>query len=295
MKSDVRTYRVADFCFTVENMPFEPDNMLPFIVSDGDCGERVFSLKVVPELPVCGKGGLLYKTPEKPGYPVFNIYTVDGGYLFEYQPVPERPIAGRMVVSEAFDAACLELTGTADLYAINNSLMLMFSFSTARRGALEMHASVAVNGGRGYLFLGKSGTGKSTHSQLWIKHLPGTELLNDDNPVLRVMPSGEVRVYGTPWSGKTPCYKQQNAPVGAIVHLQQAPRNKITRQSVLQAYVSLVESSSAFRPFKELADGWHATMERLCATIPFYRLECLPDREAALLCYNTVNGEQNPA
>ncbi|MBQ9529295.1 MAG: hypothetical protein IJR73_02940, partial [Bacteroidales bacterium] len=169
-------------------------------------------------------------------------------------------------------------------------MMLLFTFSTAQKGALVIHSSVVTNGGRGYLFLGRSGTGKSTHSRLWMENIPGTELLNDDNPVLRLMPDGTVCVYGSPWSGKTPCYKAQDAPVGAIVSLCQAPQNHIKKLTVIQAYATLIESSSSFRPVKECADGWHRTLEGICAAVPFYRLECRPDRDAALLCYNTVNG-----
>lgn len=180
------------------------------------------------------------------------------------------------------------LTGSADRYGINNALMLLFSFATAKLGALEMHASVVTNGGRGYLFLGKSGTGKSTHSQLWINNIPGTELLNDDNPIVRLFPDSTVRVYGSPWSGKTPCYKAKDVPVGAVVRIQQAPFNRITRLGTLQAYASLMASASGFRPFKELADGWHRTLEALAASVPCYTLECLPDQEAAELCHNTV-------
>ena len=111
--------------------------------------------------------------------------------------------------------------------------------------------------------LGKSGTGKSTHSSLWLKHIPGTELLNDDNPILRLMPDGTARVYGSPWSGKTPCYKNKDVPAGAVVRIRQAPFNKIERLSAIQSYASLMASASGFRPFKELADGWHRTLEGL--------------------------------
>ena len=293
MKYCLRIYRVADFCFTAEGLPFEPDNLLPFVVEDG-AAEAIFSLEVVPQLPDF-LGSLIYRTPDAPGYPVISVFETEAGYIFEFQPLPGKPLAGRMLVDPGFGRASLALTGSSDLYAINSAMMLLFTFATAKRGALEMHSSVVVNDGRGYLFLGKSGTGKSTHSQLWIKNIPGTELLNDDNPVVRLFPGGEVRVYGSPWSGKTPCYKAQDTPVGAIVHLSQAPYNKIERLPVVQAYVSLMESSSSFRPFKELADGWHATMEGICAATPYYRLECLPDRDAALLCYNTVNGKQSIA
>ncbi len=294
MKSNLRTYRVAGFYFSVENMPFELNNMQPFLVQDCD-GEIIFTLKVVDRLPE-EEGENIYKTIEKPGLPVFNVFKVSSGHLFEYQPLPGKPIAGRMLVADDFRSASLVLTGSADQFGLNNSLMLLFSFATACRGALEMHSSVVTKDGRGYLFLGKSGTGKSTHSQLWLNNIPGTELLNDDNPILRLMPDGTVRVYGSPWSGKTPCYKSKDAEVGAIVQLKQAPYNKIERMSVIQSYISLMESASSFRPFKALADGWHKTMEGVCGTTAFYLLECLPDRDAALLCYKTTaNGKQDPA
>ena len=293
MKSSISTFRVADFSFSVENMPFEMANFRPFEVQN-DSEEPIFKLKVVPQLSA-SEGNRIYKTPETPGFPVFDVYQVEGGFMFEYQPVPEMPIAGKMLVDSNFRNASLQLTGSSDHYGLNNSLMLLFTFATARLGGLEMHLSVVTKDGRGYMFLGKSGTGKSTHSQLWLSNIPGTELLNDDNPILRLMPDGEARVYGSPWSGKTPCYKSKDAQVGAIVHLKQAPYNKIERMSAIRAYASLMESASSFRPFKELADGWHRTMEGLCAGTPFYRLECLPDRDAAMLCYNTVNGTQNPA
>jgi hypothetical protein len=294
MKSDNKTYRVADFYFTVENLPFYPDNFKPFVVPDCD-GEKLFSLQIVDSLPQ-SDANLIYRTNKEPGFPTISLFGLPSGdYLFEVQPPQEKPVAATMVVSPDFKTAQLLLSGLSDFFAMNSCLMLLFTFATATKGALEMHSSVVTNGGRGYMFLGKSGTGKSTHSQLWIKNLPGTELLNDDNPVVRLLPDGTVRVYGSPWSGKTPCYKQKDAPVGAIVSLKQAPYNKITRLPVIRAYATLLESASSFRPFKHLADGWHATMEGICAAIPFYRLECLPDNDAAMLCYNTVNGKQNPA
>jgi hypothetical protein len=102
------------------------------------------------------------------------------------------------------------------------------------------------------------------------------------------MPDGSARVYGSPWSGKTPCYKAQDVPVGAVVRLNQAPQNRITRLPLVQAYASLMASASSFRPIRELADGWHRTLEGLASVVPCYHLDCLPDQEAAELCYKTI-------
>ncbi|MBO4843980.1 MAG: hypothetical protein J5490_05250 [Bacteroidales bacterium] len=286
MTGDVQTYRVADFCFEVEGMPFEPANLLPFKTEPNDA-EKIFHLKVVSELPETDST-LLYRTPEDPRFHVITLYTQNNGYLVEFQSLPSNPVSGRMLVDASFRQAQIELSSHEKVFALDNAMKLLYTFSSAHLGALQIHSSVVIQDGKGYLFLGKSGTGKSTHSQLWLKHIPGTELLNDDFPVLRLLPDKSIRIYGSPWSGKTPCYKSQDAPVGAIVHLSQAPYNKIERVSVIRAYGSLLESCAAFRPLKSFADGWHRTMEGVCTTTPYYRLECLPNEEAALLCYQTV-------
>ena len=171
---------------------------------------------------------------------------------------------------------------------MHTMLLLLFSLATAGRGALMMHASVTMCDGKGYLFLGRSGTGKSTHSQLWIDNIPGCELLNDDNPVLYIDSEGIIRVSGTPWSGKTPCYRNITVPVGAIVRIRQAKENKIQRLSFPEAYAILFASYSGYHALRQLADGYHATSEKVVTSVPFYVLDCLPDADAAFLCHNTV-------
>ena len=97
------------------------------------------------------------------------------------------------------------------------------------------------------MFLGPSGTGKSTHARLWLQYIDGTELVNDDNPVVRIYQDGAATVFGSPWSGKTPCYRNVRYPLGGIVMLSQAPYNKIHRLGGLQAYIALVPSISGKR------------------------------------------------
>ncbi len=99
---------------------------------------------------------------------------------------------------------------------VDTSLMLLYAMRSAAGDTLLFHSSTIVKEGKAYLFLGKSGTGKSTHSGLWLKHTRGTRLLNDDNPVVYVTPEGTPMVSGSPWSGKTPCYKNEEYPIGEL-------------------------------------------------------------------------------
>jgi len=173
-------------------------------------------------------------------------------------------------------------------FFLNNCLILLYAFASAKLDTLLMHASVIQNNGKGYLFLGKSGTGKSTHSKLWLKHIENSELLNDDNPVVRIV-DGKAWVFGTPWSGKTPCYKNEKVSLKGIVKLQQAPGNKMTKLSLLRAYAAILPSCSCMNWENEIMTGVHSTIESLVTEVNCYQLDCLPDREAAILCCDTIN------
>ncbi len=91
--------------------------------------------------------------------------------------------------------------------------------TAANHQTIKIHASVIEKGGKALVFMGKSGTGKSTHSRNWLKFVPDCQLLNDDEPIIRVLNDGSVRVYGAPWSGSTPCYRNASAEVAAFVRL----------------------------------------------------------------------------
>ena len=290
--SKIKTYKVAGFVFGIEVPESETvlesmSNLTPFIC-DAPQEKHIFDLGIVPSVED-SEAELIFRSDDGPGFPEISLYKVEDGWLVRVRPLPNLPEASITRINPAFTRAELQFLDSRERnFAINNTLMLMYAFSTACLSALEMHSSVVMNSGKGYMFLGKSGTGKSTHSKLWMKNIPGTELLNDDNPILRLMPDGSARVFGSPWSGKTPCYKDKDVPVGAIVRIRQAPCNKIERLGAIQAYATLMSSASSFRPFQTLAEGWHKTLEGLAATVPCYILDCLPDDEAAEVCHNAV-------
>jgi len=266
-------------------------NYIPFETpGPAGCDDPVFSLTLVPD-PPSGAEELLFQARPEAGEPVVSLSRSGDGYRAAFAPLPGAPVCGRLAFDGDFRDGRLFACGSpADqAFAVNNAAMLLFAFASACHQALEMHASVVMRGGRGFLFLGRSGTGKSTHSRLWLKYLDGTELLNDDNPVVRIV-DGTVRVYGTPWSGKTPCYKAQDVPVGAIVRLRQAPENRISRLGTVEAYASVMASCSGYRPIRSLADAQHETLSAIAQDIPCYQLDCLPDEAAARLCSETVDG-----
>ena len=176
-------------------------------------------------------------------------------------------------------------------YSMNNALMMMFAFAGAKHNMLLQHASVIKYKDKGYLFLGKSGTGKSTHSSLWLKYIDGCSLLNDDNPVIGLDKDGMPTVYGSPWSGKTPCYKNEEAKIGGFVRLWQAPKNSIRSLNVLEAYAALLPTVSGMKWERNMADNMNKTLNALITKVPVLNLECLPDEEAARMSFHALTGE----
>lgn len=223
--------------------------------------------------------------------PYFWIFDAEGGHFsFGFSYTKTRPDC-ILVPSEDFKESVLYMpqAGASRLaeFALSNAMMLLYTFCTSPYDTLMVHASVIAHDGGGYMFLGRSGTGKSTHSRLWLEHIEDTCLLNDDNPVVRFI-DGSAVIYGTPWSGKTPCYKNESMPLKGVVRLSQAPYNKISHLAPLQSFASLMPACSCMRWDGRSVSALHQTVEKVIGTVPCWHLECLPDRDAAVLCNSTV-------
>lgn len=286
----IKYFKVAEHVFSLE-MPqtcslwarlgqYEPFET----VAPAD-GELLFGLSLSQqEFSREDSAELVYDVPTEEGETVIKLYKEQDGWSFDMAPDKRLPFNCHMRSSQDFKRGELFLDNrrvSDAIFGINNSLMLLYAFCAAPKDTLELHASMVSNSGKAFLFLARSGTGKSTHSSLWLKHIPGTELMNDDNPIVRVWPDGRVIAYGSPWSGKTPCYRNVQAPVGAFVKIQRSPDNRITPLNVLQSYALLYSSCSGFKADSVIADGLHSTLERCISSVSCYVLECRPDEEAA--------------
>ena len=283
-------YEVGGHVFSVsggEEFLALMENYAPFHCdTDVTDGERAFSLTIGgSEVPLYSEE----LRQEEEGQEIVCGKTADGKAVFEFRWWNE--IAGWLVCSPDYREGRLLTTGRYTKMAVDNALMVLYALATAASGTVLFHAAVVSHEGKGYMFLGPSGTGKSTHARLWLKYIDGTALVNDDNPVVRLADDGLPVVYGSPWSGKTPCYRNVSYPLGGIVLLSQAPYNKIHRLGGIHAYASLVASISGKRWDSRVADGLHATENALASTVPVWHLECLPDEEAAKLCHAQISNE----
>ena len=291
----IQYYHVADFLFSIEAQesvfaslpnyaPFTHSPIHPFTHSP------LFTIRVCgSELPASEGWESVYTDRSDEDMPRIEMYRKDGEWLFCVSLTRDGQIVSAMRCTEDWSEVQLFMDPDYTRFAIDNAAMLVYAFATADKKTLLFHSSVTVRKGFAYMFLGHSGTGKSTHSQQWKAAFEDAELLNDDNPAVRICADHSVRVYGTPWSGKTPCYKAASAPVAALVQLAQAPENVIARLRMSQAYPFILASVSGLKVLPKMMDTLYESIALLLELCPVYKLECLPNPDAARLCAQTCS------
>lgn len=233
-------------------------------------------------VPPVQKDRLLEEDRNDMGY--IRLYQNGNQYLVEIQSADELP-CHYMTADKLFRSVRIYVDWSDWTVGAVLSSMLRIAYSQAilPHQGVSIHASAVCWNGQSYLFMGKSGTGKSTHSALWIKYFEGCELLNDDNPVVRIL-GDKVMAYGTPWSGKTPCYRNLGFPVGGMVRLYQSEVNRYEVCQNIDAFVTLLPGCSVIAKDKVLYNSLCDTVALLSEMVKVGVLYCLPDRNAAELC-----------
>ena len=157
---------------------------------------------------------------------------------------------------------------------------------------LLVHGSAISMDGEVYLFTAPSGTGKSTHTRLWRESFGDrTMMINDDKPMLKISPAG-VEAYGSPWRGKHRLGGNAHGPLKAIIDLTRDTENHIERISAADAFPILKKQAIAFRDVGLMTKI--LPLEKiLVETIPFYRLGCNMEREAAVVAWEGMNQRES--
>lgn len=138
-----------------------------------------------------------------------------------------------------------------------------------REGCI-LHSSGVILDGKGLLFVGHSGAGKSTI----VKMLTGmAEILCDDRNILKRLPEG-FRVYGT-WShGEVPVVSAASAPLKSILFLEKAEENRLIKIENSREVAGRL-LGCLIKPLTT-ADWWEKSLslvEKIVREVPCYRLQ----------------------
>lgn len=167
--TETRYYKVAGHVFCVsgeaERFALKGEGFANYEPFACDKAAAVFSLTVSQGLPVSYDEEW---RQEDDGQEIVCGRTADGKPVFEFVWYGET--AGWLVCSPDYREGRLIMTGRCTKLAIDNALMVLYALATADRQTALFHAAVVSHDGKGYMFLGPSGTGKSTHARLWLQH-----------------------------------------------------------------------------------------------------------------------------
>lgn len=216
----------------------------------------------------------------------------DGGYQFIIHDLMGKACC-LLITNQNLQTCTCALSGNYNMraFGLGNALMLVFSMATAREKTILLHASLVRQNGYGYAFIATSGTGKSTQVSMWLRHLPGCDLMNDDNPIVRII-NNHAYIYGSPWSGKTPCYRNIKAPLGAITQIMRDQTNYVEKSTPMQAFANLLPACSTLKWDEENLNNICDSITALIQTVGIYTLHCLPNKEAAEVCNKTISVSQ---
>jgi len=140
---------------------------------------------------------------------------------------------------------------------------------------LVFHSSGIDDNGRGIVFVGHAGAGKSTQAGLW-NDVPGAIAMNDDRVAVRPNAQGAI-CYGTPWGGTADIARNHKAPLSVIILLEQALENSIEPlDSSVSAPMLLAR---AFVPYwdQALMERCVRNLNAILSKVQVYRLRCRPE------------------
>lgn len=146
-----------------------------------------------------------------------------------------------------------------------------------------IHAAVIEYNGLAYLFLAKSGTGKSTHIALWKKTIPNVSIINGDKPIV----DGDGYVYGTPWCGKEGWNVNTKVKIGGIIILNRDVKNHIEKSSLSDNLVFILSQIYKSNHYEDSVN----VVDKAFKGIPVYKLGCNTDEQAAKLCFDAIIGK----
>lgn len=159
--------------------------------------------------------------------------------------------------------------------------------------AFVLHSACFDVDGVGVAFAAHSGTGKTTHMNLWQKLLGDKMVVvNGDKPIIRFFDDEPETpyAYGTPWNGKEHLGCNMRTKLEHICFIERSETNfveKIDKANAIERIIKQIympQNPIAVMKTMELID-------RLLSCCNLWKIHCNMEDQAAEVAYNTIFGE----
>ena len=153
--------------------------------------------------------------------------------------------------------------------------------------ALLIHGATIEVNGEAFIFLAKSGVGKSTHIKLWRKLLgEKVKIVNGDKPIIRFI-DGVPYACGTPWAGKEKWERNVKVPLKAICFLARGEKDEIRKISEIDAVTKLIKQTYIPKTASRAKTALEL-LDKLLKTTELFELFCTPEISAAEVSYKAL-------
>lgn len=232
------------------------------------------SLEVPTSTPLFHSGGLWSLYAEPSGYRFSFLSPLLGATPYKEAWLDVEFLTGRVLLSRRY------FDTDAPVYPLEYPLDELLMIHRLSRGeGVEVHAvGISDEIGRGHLFLGHSGAGKSTTARLWLNR-PGVRIFSDDRIILRPR-DGRIFMYGTPWHGDAGIAAPASAPLSTIYLLDHGKTNERLRLSPGCAAAELFARTFVTHHSEEGIHFALQFLERVTREIPCFIFRFVPDESA---------------
>ena len=287
----INNYLIAglNICIDSDNDDALNSNLFPYITSkpQSDVYIKIVKTKIpvqIPENAELVKVGPIKYFSDSDGYDTVYFHDIN----------IHKTVAEIKYSPDYKDVRIVSYDFTQD-YDLDGKLVIFnlfghaFSYLIQMYSGFAFHSSAISYKNRGILFSAESGTGKSTHTALWLELFPDTVVVNDDTPVIRLT-DGCVKLFGTPWAGSTGLNTNLTVPLDAIVFISRASDNRIVR----------LQPSDAVKPFYEAVTSplnprmlsvSLTAMDSILKKVPAYALACNMNSDAAVTARDFIFGK----
>lgn len=156
--------------------------------------------------------------------------------------------------------------------------------------AFVLHSVAISVDGNGYLFLAKSGVGKSTHISLYEKHFKERfKIINGDKPIIRFM-NNKFYAYGTPYNGKENLGCKERVEIKGLCFIKRGSKNiaysiDINKASILMFNQILLPDNQ--KDYDTLLN----LIEILLSKVKLVEVQCTISPDAVKASYEALGGK----